>query len=191
LGAAIEGFGGGDATNLSYRSIEPHQVAWLVTPGITGRLKRRRLSRTAKRRHSSERPVPRGGRPTRANAGSDPRCLARAQGGGTHLGFRANAPPSRGVRDRRPQRRVVALTRSGSPGASTRCERGSAPPRECTHDREVCGPVRGGVSPAERRREPSLEAVRSARASFFGSTPSRGSSARVIPERGRTKAKAG
>jgi len=73
---------------------------------------------------------------------------------------------------------------------STRCERGFRPPRECTHDKEVRGPVRGGDSPAERRREPSLGPVRSARASFFGSTHSRGSSARVVPERGRTKAKA-
>jgi len=40
--------------------------------------------------------VLRGGRPTRVSTRSDPRRFTRAQSGGTHLGFRANASPFAG-----------------------------------------------------------------------------------------------
>jgi hypothetical protein len=65
-------------------------------PGIAEQLKRRRLSRTAKRRRSPEHRCCVEGRLVSATARSDPRGFAEAHGGGTHLGLRGTRHPSRG-----------------------------------------------------------------------------------------------
>jgi len=66
---------------------------------------------------------------------------------------------------------------------------GIRPSAQCAYDNEVCGPVRGGDSPVERQREPSLGPDRYAHASFFGS-PACTARQPVSSRKGRTKAKA-
>jgi len=136
-------------------------------PGTAEWLKRRRLSRSAKRRRSSERRCRVEGRPTWANAGSDPRARAGAR--------RWNAPRSsceritlRGAA-REPEASAVACTSlairraKGKRPVRAQRARGSASRCRARTTKRCAEPVREGASPAERRREPLLESARSRR----------------------------
>jgi len=126
LGAAIGRTREGEATNLSNRSIEPPRGAWHVMPGISGWLKRRRLSQAAKRRCSSGHRCCVDGRPACKSAGSDPRVRTSAR--------RWNAPRSSSERttlrgacgNRRPQRCLVPRSRGAKRPVRAERARGSA-----------------------------------------------------------------
>jgi len=87
--------------------------------------------------------------PTRANRGAI-LDVARAHDGGTHLGFRSNAPPFAGrCGTRRPQRWGAPLTRSESSGASAEHERVHLSKRHSYDERGARYSARGGSSPAQ------------------------------------------
>jgi len=135
--------------------IEPHRAAWHVTPGVTGWLKRRRLSRSARCRHPRVQGS-RGGRPARRAQRSDPRRLAYAKGRWNAPRSSSNAPPFAGrCGNRRPSWRLVRRERLARRPVRPERARGSASRCTAPRDSEVCraGSRRGDV-PAERRRVP-------------------------------------
>jgi len=135
--------------------------------------------------------VPRGGRPTWANAGSDPHGHSGARRRNTPR-FSCERITLRGVaRDRRPQRWLVARSRATNRPVRAESERGSAPPRDARMTAGCAVRVEEGIRPVERLREPSLGSGRSGHACLLRKHVVRGSSARAVPERGRPKAKAG
>jgi len=111
-------------------------------------------------------------------------------GGGTHLGLRGTHHPSRGGAGiGGPSGTGPAFARSESPGASTARGRFRLS-KQCAHDeRGVWNRFeKGPRSPKDARTFARVGPV--PRACFFGSLNLRGSSARTVPARGRTKAKA-
>jgi hypothetical protein len=131
-------------------------------------------------------------RPARVPPGSDPRFHTSAwkvERTSVSVGTRH---PSRG--DAGTGGLVVAhaaLARSEHPVKAERA-RGSASRSSAGTTREVRGTgFEEGIRPPKRRREPSLDLVRSTLGMPLRRRTSRGSSARFVPARGRTKAKAG
>jgi len=83
-----------------------------------------------------------------------------------------------------------AFARSGHPVRAERA-RGSASRSSARTTKEVRGNwFEEGLLPPKRRREPSLDPVRSTQGIPLRRCALRGSSARAVPARGRTKAKA-
>jgi len=154
-------------------------------------LKRRRLSQAAKRRCPPGRRCRVDERPTSANAGSDPRASQRRTAVERTSRSSWERITLRGAM-REPWASVVARL-AFAQGERTRyahhAREDSTSRSNARTTNEVCGTVREGDSPAERRGEPLLGSVRS-RSHASSEARLRGSSARAVPERGRTKAKA-
>jgi hypothetical protein len=80
-----------------------------------------------------------------------------------------------------------AFARAEEPGASFKCGRGSAPLRGSLHDKEVCGPVRGGIS-LRRKAVRHLRSVGPVRArALLRKRAMRGSSPRSSPRGGGSR----
>jgi len=107
--------------------------------------------------------VPRGGRPRRFGEPEKSALPRITQDGGTHLGFRENAPPfagrcrTGGLRD---GLRITFAQIANHP-VHGQTREGSALPRSACTTTRCAGPDRGGDSLVERPREPSLESARS------------------------------
>jgi len=132
-------------------------------PGIAGRLKRRRLSRAAKRRRPPGRRCRVDERPAFAKVGSDPHRFAGVRSGGTHLRSSRERTTLRGAM-REPwalaaaQRAFAHVER---PGCTQKAREDSASRSTARTTKRCAEPVREGDSPAEKRGEPLLGSARS------------------------------
>jgi len=108
-------------------------------------------------------------RPTRTSRGAI-LDLARMHGGRTHLGLRRNAPPFAGrCGSRRPQRWCASRSREALHPVRAQRARGSASRSSARTTNGVRGTwIEEGLRPPKRRREPSLDWVRSTRRRLFG-----------------------